>query len=258
MRRILKVVTVAAGVLLMAASAFAAPGFEVGARGAYWFPELSGTVQTTTNGIPETTIDVKKDLGVENKNLPFGEAHLRLGRVTFRVGYTELNVEGNNRLSGTIVFNGITYAGTDDVASKLDLKMLDGEVQYDLLRPDAGVAGFNLGLLLHVKYADGMVEIRSKNFGDIASKNFKVYIPMVGVAAGAGVLKDMVRVDVRAAGIAYSGNHLYDADAYASFAPLPFVRIQGGYRYIDLKADKTDMMPVLKMKGPYVGAQVSF
>ena len=66
---------------------------------------------------------------------------------------------------------------------------------------------------------------------------------MLGAAAGVGFLKDMVRVDARAAGIAYSGNHLYDADAYASFAPLPFVRIQGGYRYIDLKIDRTTRWP---------------
>ncbi len=81
---------------------------------------------------------------------------------------------------------------------------------------------------------------------------------MVGVAAGVGFLKDMVRVDARASGIAYSGNHLYDVDAYASFAPLPFVRIQGGYRYIDLKIDQDDTLASFKLSGPYLGAQLSF
>ena len=140
--------------------------------------------------------------------------------------------------------------------SSLDLKMLDGEVQYDFLRPDVGVAGFNIGLLLKVKYVDGQVELRNSTTTE--SKDFKAPIPMVGVAAGAGFLKDMVRVDARASGMTYSGNHLYDVDAYASFAPLPFVRIQGGYRYIDLKIDQDDTLASFKLSGPYLGAQLSF
>jgi outer membrane protein len=255
MRRILQVVTVAAGVLLMAESAFAAPGFEVGARGAYWFPKLTGSAQT--NALGDTRFDFKDTLGVKDENIPFGEAFLRLGSTTLRVGYTQLMFDGDKQLTQTVVFNGKTYSATDNVISSLDMKMLDGEVQFDFLRPDVGVAGFNLGLLLKVKYVDGKVELRSVSQGATV-KEFKAPIPMVGAAAGVGFLKDMVRVDARAAGIAYSGNHLYDADAYASFAPLPFVRIQGGYRYIDLKIDKDGTLASFKLSGPYVGAQVSF
>ena len=255
MRRIFQVVTVAAGILLMAGSAFAASGFEVGARGAYWFPKLTGSAQTNATG--DTRFDFKDTLGVKDENIPFGEAFLRLGSTTLRVGYTQFTFDGNKELTQTVVFNGKTYSASDNVSSSLDMKMLDGDVQFDFLRPDVGVAGFNLGLLLKVKYVDGKVELRSVSQG-ATLKDFKAPIPMIGAAAGVGFLKDMVRVDARAAGIAYSGNHLYDADAYASFAPLPFVRIQGGYRYIDLKIDKDGTLGTFKLKGPYVGAQLSF
>ncbi|MDO8738246.1 hypothetical protein [Candidatus Deferrimicrobium sp.] len=254
MRRILQVVTVAAGVLLMAGSAFAASGFEVGARGAYWFPKLTGSAQTNATG--DTRFDFKDTLGVGDENIPFGEAFLRLGNTTLRVGYTQMKFDGDKELTQTVVFNGTTYSASDNVISMLDLKMIDGEVQFDFLRPDVGVAGFNLGLLLKVKYVDGKVELRSTT--QTETKDFKAPIPMIGAAAGVGFLKDMVRVDARAAGIAYSGNHLYDVDAYASFAPLPFVRIQGGYRYIDLKIDKDGTLASFKLSGPYLGAQVSF
>jgi outer membrane protein len=172
------------------------------------------------------------------------------------VGYTQLTFDGAKELTQTVVFNGTTFSASDNVISSLDMKMLDGELQFDFLRPDVGVAGFNLGLLLKVKYVDGKVELRDS--ATTATKDFKAPIPMVGAAAGVGFLKDMVRVDARAAGLAYSGNHLYDVDAYASFAPLPFVRIQGGYRYIDLKIDRDDTLASFKLKGPYVGAQLSF
>lgn len=254
MRRILQVVMVAAGVLLMAGSAFAASGFEVGARGAYWFPKLTGNAQTNAPG--DTRFDFKDTLGVKDENIPFGEAFLRIGNTTLRVGYTQMKFDGDKELTQTVVFNGKTYSASDNVISSLDMKMIDGEVQYDFLRPDVGLAGFNLGLILKVKYVDGKVELRNSTTTE--TKDFKAPIPMIGAAAGVGFLKDMVRVDARAAWIAYSGNHLYDADAYASFAPLPFIRIQGGYRYIDLKIDKDDTLASFKLSGPYVGAQLSF
>lgn len=254
MRRILQVVMVAAGVLLMAGSAFAASGFEVGARGAYWFPKLTGSARTNATG--DTRFDFKDTLGVKDENIPFGEAFLRIGNTTLRVGYTQMKFDGDKELTQTVVFNGKTYSASDNVISSLDMKMIDGEVQYDFLRPDVGLAGFNLGLILKVKYVDGKVELRNSTTTE--TKDFKAPIPMIGAAAGVGFLKDMVRVDARAAWIAYSGNHLYDADAYASFAPLPFIRIQGGYRYIDLKIDKDDTLASFKLSGPYVGAQLSF
>jgi len=254
MRRILMVAMVAAGILVMAEGAFAASGFEVGARGAYWFPKLTGNAQTDVTG--DTRFDFKDTLGVGDENIPFGEAYLRFGNTTLRVGYTQVDFDGEKELTQTVVFNGTTFSATDNVISALDMKMLDGEVQFDFLRPNVGVAGFNIGLLLKVKYVDGKVELR--NSTTTQTKDFKAPIPMIGAAAGVGFLKDMVRVDARAAGIAYSGNHLYDADAYASFAPLPFIRIQGGYRYIDLKIDQDGTLASFKLRGPYLGAQLSF
>src|SRR5512141_3505992 len=146
MRQNLQVMTVAVGFLLLAGSAFAASGFEVGARGAYWFPKLTGNAQTNTTG--DTRFDFKDTLGVGDENVPFGEAFLRLGNTTLRVGYTQLAFDGDKQLTQTVVFNGTTFSITDNVISSLDLKMLDGEVQYDFLRPDVRVAGFHLGLPL--------------------------------------------------------------------------------------------------------------
>ncbi|MGE5664477.1 MAG: hypothetical protein ACM31I_09135, partial [Deltaproteobacteria bacterium] len=138
----------------------------------------------------------------------------------------------------------------------LDVTMLDGDIQIDLLRPDVVAASFNLGLIVKVKYVDGTVEI--KGSGAAETKDFKAPIPMAGLAAGAGVLKNVLRADARVTGIAYSGNHLYEGDVFASFAPFPFFRIQGGYRYVDMKVDEDDIVAELKMKGPYAGAQLSF
>jgi hypothetical protein len=159
-------------------------------------------------------------------------------------------------LTDNVVFNGRTFPISSRVITNLDLKMLDGEVQFDILRPDLVAASFNLGLILKVKYVDGKVDLEST--AGTERKEFKAPIPMVGLAAGVGFLKDLVRVDARATGVTYGGNHLYEGDIFASFAPFPFFRVQGGYRFMDLSIDDDDIVAKLKLKGPYVGAQISF
>ncbi len=247
----------AAGMLLaMAAPAFALPGIEAGVRGYYWFPKLSANIQTFTGSTAGTRFDAKEDLGVTDENFPAGEAFVRFGRFHIRAGYTPVSYDGDKTLTKTIVFDGQTYAIGENVVSALDVKMIDGEFQVDLLRPDLVAASFNLGVMVKVKYVDGSVELTSA--GATETRDFKAPIPMVGLAAGVGVLKNVLRADARLAGMAYSGNHLYEGEAYASVVPMPFFRIQGGYRYIDLKVDEDDILAELKIKGPYVGAQLSF
>jgi len=261
MRRYLQVVT-AAGVLLMAGGAFAPSVFalEAGVRGMYWGSTISGDIQTVTNGVPGTDLDVESDLGMDDENVFSGEAFLKVGNFTFRVAYTPLKYTGSAVLSTPIVFDGITFPAGTPVSSKLETKMVDGDVQWDFINPDLGVASMNLGVFLRLKYVDGSAEISSNNpvLSVSATQDFRLPIPEVGVAAGIGFLKNIVRADARVSGMAYGGNHIYEGDAFLSVIPFPFLRLQGGYRLIDLKADEDDFRGTLKIKGPYAGIQVAF
>ncbi len=255
MRRIALIAAILA-LVTFAAPAFALPGFEAGVRGYYWFPNLAAKIQTFTGPTAGTQFDAKDDLGVKDENFPSGEAFVRFGRFHIRAAYTPVSYDGSNTLTRTIVFNGQTYAVGDNVVSSLDMKMLDADFQFDLLRPDLVAASLNLGVIVKVKYVDGTVELTSAGIRE--TRDFKVPIPMAGLALGVGVLKNVLRADVRVAGMAYSGNHVYEGDAFASIVPFPFFRIQGGYRYIDIKADTDDVIAEVKLKGPYAGAQLSF
>lgn len=254
MRRFLVLLAVLA-LAAAAVPAQAAPGIEAGVRGYYWFPDLTGKVNTTVGGVAGE-FDARDDLGVDNKNFGSGEAFLRFGRAHFRVGYTPVSFDGRKMITRNITFNGQTFTAGDNVITDLDLKMLDGEFQYDIIQPDVAVANFNLGLIVKVKYVDGKVELRSS--AQTEKKDFKAPVPMVGLAAGAGFLKNLVRADARVTGIAYSGNHLFEGDGFVSLCPMPFFSIQGGYKIIDLKIDKDDIVAKLRLKGPYIGAQLSF
>jgi outer membrane protein len=240
----------------LSSSALAGPGFEAGIRGMYWFPDLSATAQTVTAGVAETKFDLKDDLGVDDENFLSGEAFLRFGRLHFRIGYTQISYDGSETLSQDIEFNGQIFPASDNVISSLDVDMIDAELQVDILRPNFVAASFYLGLIAKVKYVDLDLELTSTALTE--KEDFQGAVPMIGLAAGVGFLNDLLRVDVRATGMAYSGNHLYEADAFASLVPFPFLRIQGGYRYIDLKADEDDLLADVELSGPYAGVQLSF
>lgn len=240
----------------LSSTAQALPGFGAGVRGTYWFPDLSATAQSVFAGMPETKFDLKDDLGVGDENFPSGEAFLRFGRLHFRVGYTQISYDGSETLTRDIEFNGQIFPVSDNVISSFDVDMLDAEVQVDILRPDFVATSFYLGLIGKVKYIDLDLELTSTAMTE--KEDFQVPVPMVGLAAGAGFLNDFLRIDARVTGMAYSGNHLYEADAFASLVPFPFFRIQGGYRYIDMKADEDDLLADVEISGPYVGAQLSF
>ena len=261
MRRYRQVIA-ATGILLMAGSAVTSSAFalEAGVRGMYWGSTISGDIQTVTNGVPGTTLDLQSDLGMEDENVFNGEAFLKAGNFTFRVAYTPLEYTGSSVLSAPIVFDGIPFPAGTPVSSKLEAKMVDGDVQWDFINPDLGVASMNLGVFLRLKYVDGSAEISSNNpvLSIYASQDFRLPIPEVGVAAGIGFLKNVVRADARVSGMAYSANHIYEGDAFLSLIPFPFLRLQGGYRFIDLKADENDLKGTLKIKGPYAGIQVAF
>jgi hypothetical protein len=237
------------------ATAFA---LEAGVRGEYWFPTISGNASTTTNGLPDTPFDLKDTLGVQDEDFPFGEAFLGVGRFTFRVGYMRPRYDGSSTLTQTFVFNGQSFAVNETIGTRIELDMIDGQVQFDILRPSIGVAGVNLGLILQGKFVDGSIQVQSASTGISTRQDFRLAAPLVGVAAGVGFLKNMIRADVRATGIGYSGSHAYEVDAYASFAPFPFVRLQGGYRYFDLKVDDSDVTAALTLSGPYAGLQLSY
>jgi len=261
MRRILTTATLA-GILLMTGSAFTPSVFalEAGVRGMYWGSTISGNVQSFIGGVPETDLDVKNDLGMKDENVFNGEVFLKAGNLTFRVAYTPLKFTGSSVLSTTIEFDGNTFPAATPVSSKLETKMVDGDVQWDLLHPDLGVVSMNLGVFLRLKYVDGSIEISSNDplLPISATQDFRLPVPEVGAAAGIGFLKDIVRADARVSGMAYSGNHIYEGDAFLSVIPFPFLRLQGGYRFIDLKADESDIKATLKIKGPYAGIQVAF
>lgn len=252
MKKIYLTLSLLLAVLLVPVSSSA---FEVGARGYYWFPSLDGTVKVEESGIG-TTIDFDKDLGIDDENYPSVEAFIGLGNHHLSLAYTEVDYSGKERLTRTIEFAGETYSVGDVVTSSLEYSMIDLHYQYDLLDLENILAGFSLGGVLHVKYFDG--DIGLKTTGIDETEELALPIPMVGVNLHVGILADILEARLRGTAIGYSGNSIYEIMADISFTPFPFMDIHGGYKTFVIDIDEDDVLFDYDTSGPYVALTVSF
>jgi len=233
--------------------------FELGARGYYWWPDFSAKVRVDGNAIVGTTVDAEDDLGMDDESYPSVEAFFGLGNHHLSLMYTKADYSGAKNIVGDIVFNGQTYTDTTYVESDLEFQMLDFEYQYDLLDLENILAGFSLGVIAKVKYIEGEARLKAASLGYDESETFKAPVPMLGLGLHVGILADILEARVKAAGIGYSGNTFYDAQADISLTPFPFVDIHAGYRIMKIDVeDISDVYADIEFKGPYAGLTISF
>ncbi len=230
---------------------------EFGARAYYWFPGLKANMKVDQGGTAGTDINVKDDLGVDNKGIPAVEVYAGKGKHHFSLMYSQVHYSGSATLSRDITFKGSTFTAGTAVQSDLKTRMLDFEYQYDLLNLENILAGFSIGAIGKVKYLDGEAEMKSATVDQ--KETFGVPIPMVGLGAHLGLLANILEARAKATGMGYGGNVFYDAMADISVTPFPFMDIHGGYRIMKLKVDNVSNVFVdTEFSGPYLGLTVGF
>lgn len=230
--------------------------FEVGVRGYYWFPGLSGDMRVDGDGVTGTTIDLVDDLGMEDQSYPVIEFFGGLGNHHFSFSYYSADYEGSKMLSKTIYFNGQAFTATTLVNSSLEYDVYDFMYQYDLLDMENILAGFSLGLVGKVKLFDGNLSVQSA--GQSTNQNFSVPIPMLGLNLHMGMLADILEARLLVTGIGYSDGTIFDSQADVSFTPFPFLDISGGYRLFAIDIDTDDVQADFNTSGPYVALTISF
>ena len=252
---------VLAGFFLMIGLVTQAGAFEIGARGYYWFPSLTADLQVDKDGITGTQVNLKDDLGIGNESFPSIEAFAGIGKHHVSVMYTQFHYSGSKYITKSVNFAGKTYSANALVESDLKTKMLDLEYQYDLINLENILAGFSIGIIGKIKYIDGEAGMKSSTPGSQFNVNetFTAPVPMLGIGAHIGLIKNILEARVKAAGMGYSGNVFYDALADISVTPFPFLDIHAGYRVMRLKIDGiSDVYGDLKFSGPYAALTLSF
>jgi hypothetical protein len=234
--------------LLLAGALLAAPlaaeaAAEVGVKGVFWFPALSGdfTISDVVVGQRVRASGEVEDVA-DDETAFVGELFLKLGAHRLAAGGTRFDYSGDR--------------------GSLEYTMLDFTYQWDAIDLENVLAGFSFGPVLQVKYVEGDVEFRPLGTQLVTlAENFEAAVPMIGLGLHLGILADLLEARARAAWVGYRGNSILDAFAELSYNPLPFVELVGGYRHLaldldvgDFVAGDGDLVLDFAQSGPYVGA----
>lgn len=227
-----------------------AQAFEIGVRGYYWLPGLSGDVNADGD-----TLDLKSDLGFDEESYLALEAFAGLGNHHLSLTFYQADYSGTNT-GVNFTFDGTNFIG--DISSSLEYDVYDLMYQYDLLDLENIAAGFSIGFVAKIKYFDGNVGIDHETLPLSESVDFAVPIPMVGLNLHVGILADLLELRVLATGISYGGGTVFDGMADISYTPFPLIDIHGGYRVFTMDVDTDDVEFNYDTSGPYVAVSLSF
>jgi hypothetical protein len=138
-----------------------------------WFLHPSGDVISNGN-----RADLRTDLGISSHHTsPYIRAILkpsRKDRVVFETAPYRL--DGNQQLTRSFTFNGVTYTIQDRIASEADINYFFGGYQRDLFSGTMGHAGFVTG----IGYLDGDANVRSQTRGLQGTESAKIPFPLIG------------------------------------------------------------------------------
>jgi outer membrane protein len=230
--------------------------FELGVRGYYWFPELSGVIRADDAGIVGTDLDLEEDLGLDNKSYPVVEVFAGIGKHHLSLAFYNLDYDGDTVLTKDIYFNGELFQVNERIASSLEYDNYDVMYRYDLIDLENFLAGGSLGLVARLMVFDGSASITSATV--TTKQDFTAPIPMVGANFHVGILKDILQARVLVTGIGYRDNKAFDGQAEISLTPFPFLDIHGGYRFLKIDVEEDDVKFDFDNSGLYVGLTVSF
>lgn len=231
--------------------------YHVEAIISFWRPSLDATVTSESLGILGDPVDVKPDLGYEDKTIREFKFVLRPGRKhKFRIQRTPVEYEGDVILERSIVFNGIEFDVGLPVQSEFKWNTWRFGYEYDFVYRDRGYVGF----ILEVRYTDAELALRSPiddeftrargpipAFGGIArgylTKNFSI----TGEVTGTKV----PQIDE------YEGS-LLDIDIYGTLNFNHHVGVQGGYRRLDASYLAESDTGDLQLNGLYFSGVARF
>jgi hypothetical protein len=237
--------------------------YHIEAGADLWFPTADITVASSgsgaLSGLNGSTIDFKRDLGLQDKHLPAVRIVLRPAtRHKFRFQYIPISYSSSATLNTDIIFNGIRYTVGLPVNSTLEWKAYRFGYEYDFITKNRGFAGF----IMEAKYTDVRVELDSPFAAEFA--HARAPIPALG---GIGRFYVMPNISITGELTAFKipdsidsryAAHYVDVDVYGTLNFTNNVGVQAGYRVLNVGyLIKTDTGAFV-LKGPYLGAVLRY
>lgn len=238
--------------LIMAAPALADE--MVSAKLGYQFLSISGDF-VGCNGGSGTKVDMESDIDFDDADNAIAEAALHLGDHRLSVSYMPLESSGSGN-NADFDFNGVRYLGP--VKGDLSLDLYEVAYAYYLLNFDDLPARVQIGLEGAIKYVDADVKVRDR-YGIIGQESAQGSMPYPTIGARSRVaISDFVGAVARLGYSSFDDESLLDIEAQVEFSPLPLVGIYGGYRYLAIEMDDSDLKLDATFSGPFIGVLARF
>ncbi len=223
----------------------------------FWNPNLDATVSSESLGIPGSEIDVKNDLGYEDKSVREYRFVLRPGRKhKFRIGYTPIKYEGEKLLQRTIIFNGIAFNVGLPIQTEFTWNTWRFGYEYDFVYTDRGFAGF----IVEARYTDAKLGLQSPLDNEFTEVQGPV--PAIG-GIGRVYVHKQVSITGELTGMKmpeienYFGS-FFDLDIYGTVNFTHNFGVQAGYRTLDVAYTARNDTGDLEMRGLYFTGVVRF
>jgi hypothetical protein len=225
----------------------------------FWFPTADMVVESEQLGIPGSSIDLKRDLGLVDTRFRALQLQLRPARShKLRFEYLPVTYSQSATLAADIVFNGIRYRLGLPVNSTLDWKTYEFAYEYDFVVRNWGFVGFDL----ETKYTDVQVNLDSPIASEFARARGPIpaiggiaryyFVPNIAVTGELTAFKIPSSIDER-----YNA-HYVDINIYGTVNFTNNVGVKGGFRSRDVGyLIKTDTGS-LTLKGIYFGAVLRY
>ena len=225
----------------------------------FWFPTADMVVESEQLGIPGSSIDLKRDLGLVDTRFRALQLQLRPARShKLRFEYLPVTYSQSATLAADIVFNGIRYRLGLPVNSTLDWKTYEFAYEYDFVVRNWGFVGFDL----EAKYTDVQVNLDSPIASEFARARGPIpaiggiaryyFVPNIAVTGELTAFKIPSSIDER-----YNA-HYVDINIYGTVNFTNNVGVKGGFRSRDVGyLIKTDTGS-LTLKGIYFGAVLRY
>ena len=255
-------------VLLFMASWALAEDAALEFEGRYWMPDLVAKAKIEESSIG-SDINFKSDLGIKDENFPEGRFIWNIGPGSLiRLFYTQAKFKGGQTVTRAIDFNGKTYTAGTAVSSKLDLQYFGLGWLWQFLNMDD--EKIKLGTILEIKGVAGKASLDAPSLAFSESEDFIGALPTAGLALELSPFKETrpykkesswknSKFYAEASGMS-AGEYGYfiDAEVGLKLAPNKYFSLNGGYRYVSLKAEDEPDYAKIELKGPFVGATLRF
>jgi hypothetical protein len=222
-----------------------------------WNPSLDATISSESLGIIGSEIDVKADLGYQDKSIREFRFVLRPGRKhKFRVAYTPVSLDSDILLQKEIIFNGIRFNIGLPLQSEFKWNTWRFGYEYDFVYRDRFYAGF----ILEGRYMDASLNLRTPIDDEFAEA--RGVLPAVGGIVR-GYVHERVSITGEMVGMKvpeiqdYFGS-FFDLDIYGTVNITNNFGVQGGYRWLDASYEAELDTGDLEMKGFYFTGVVRF